>query len=46
MIPETPQQVSVGPTNRSVFTSACDDERLLIYDIRDSTADKCWPYQS
>ena len=46
IIPETPQQVSAGPTNPSVFSSACDDGRLLIYDIRDSTADKCWPYQS
>ena len=46
MIPETPQQVSAGPTNPSVFASACDDGRFLIYDPRDSTADKCWPYQS
>ena len=41
MIPETPQQVSAGPTNPSVFASACDDGRLLIYDTRDSTAGKC-----
>ena len=46
MIPETPQQVSAGPTNSSVFSSACDDGRLLIYDTRDSTVGKCWPYQS
>ena len=46
MIPETPQQLSAGPTNPSVFASACDDATLLIYDTRDSTADKCWPYQS
>ena len=46
MIPETPQQVSAGPTNPSVFSSACDDGWLLIYDPRDSTAGKCWPYQS
>ena len=46
MIPETLQQVSAGPTNPSVFSSACDDGRLLIYDPRDSTADKCQPYQS
>ena len=46
LIPETPQQVSAGPTNPSVFSSACDDGRLLIYDTRDSTAGKCWPYQS
>ena len=46
MIPETPQQVSAGPTNPSVFASACDDGTLFIYDTRDSTADKCWPYQS
>ena len=46
MIPETPQQVSAGPTNPSVFSSAYDDGRLLIYDTRDSTAGKCWPYQS
>ena len=46
MIPETPQQVSAGPTNPSVFSSACDDGRLLIYDTRDSTAGKCWPYHS
>ena len=46
MIPETPQQESAGPTNPSVFASARDDGRLLIYDPRDSTADKCWPYQS
>ena len=46
MIPETLQQVSAGPTNPSVFASACDDGRLLIYDPRDSTADKCQPYQS
>ena len=30
MIPETPQQVNAGPTNPSVFASACDDGRLLI----------------
>ena len=41
MIPETPQQVSAGPTNPSVFSSACDDGRLLIYDPRVPTADKC-----
>ena len=29
-IPETPQQVNAGPTNPSVFASACDDGRLLI----------------
>ena len=46
MIPETLQQISAGPTNLNVFSSACDDGRLLIYDPRDSTADKCWPYQS
>ena len=46
MIPETPQQVSAGPTNPSVFSSACDDGRLLIYDPRYSTAGKGWPYQS
>ena len=46
MIPETPQQVSAGPTNPSVFSSPYDDGRLLIYDTRDSTADKCWPFQS
>ena len=46
MIPETLQQISAGPTNPSVFSSACDDGRLLIYDPRDSTADKCQPYQS
>ena len=46
MIPETPQRVSAGPTNPSVFASACDDGRLLIYNPRDSTAGKCWPYQS
>ena len=46
MILETPQQVSACPINPSVFASARDDGRLLIYDPRDSTADKCWPYQS
>ena len=46
MIPETLQQISAGPTNPSVFSSACDDGRLLIYDTRDSTVGKCWPYQS
>ena len=46
MIPETLQHIGVSPTNPSVFSSACDDGRLLIYDPRDSTADKCWPYQS
>ena len=40
MILETPQQISAGPTNPSVFSSACDDGRLLIHDPRDSTADK------
>ena len=29
MIPETPQQVSAGPTNPSVFSSACDDGSSL-----------------
>ena len=46
MISETLQQISAGPTNPSVFASACDDGRLLIYDTRDSTAGKCRPYQS
>ena len=46
MISWTLQQISAGPTNPSVFASACDDGRLLIYDTRDSTAGKCWPYQS
>ena len=46
MIPETPQQVSAGPTHPSVFASARDDGRFLIYDPRDSTAGKCLPYQS
>ena len=46
MIPDTPQQVNDGPTNPSVFASACDDGRFLIYDTRDSIAGKCWPYQS
>ena len=46
MIPETPQQVSAGLTIPSVFASDCDDGRLLIYDTRDSTAGKCWPYHS
>ena len=46
MIPETPQQVNACPTNPSVFASARDDGRLLIYDTRDSIAGKCWPYQS
>ena len=41
MIPETPQQESACPINPSVFASAHDDGRLLIYDPRDSTADKC-----
>ena len=35
--------LSADPTNPSVFASACDDGRLLIYDTRDSTAGKCWP---
>lgn len=30
--------LSADPTNPSVFVSACDDGRLLIYDTRDSTA--------
>ena len=46
MKPETPQQVSSGHTNPSVFASACDDRMLLIYDTRDSTVGKCWPYKS
>ena len=46
MIPETLQQISDGPTNPSVFSSACDEGRLLIYDTRGATADKCLPYQS
>ena len=46
MIPETLQQVSAGPTNPSVFASACDDGRLLLDDTRDSTAGKCWPNHS
>ena len=46
VIPDTPQQVSAGPTNPGVFSGACDDGRLHIYDTRDSTAGKCWPYQS
>ena len=46
MIPETLQQISVSLTNPCVFSSACDDGRLLIYDPRDSTAGKCLPYQS
>ena len=46
MIPETPQQLSAGPTNPCVFASAHDDGRLLIYDTRDSTAGKSWPYHS
>ena len=46
IIPETLQQVSAGPTNPSVFSSACDDGRLHIYDPRDSAVGKCWPYQS
>ena len=45
-IPETPQQVSAGPTNPSVFASACDDGRLLIYDTRDSVVGKRWPFKS
>lgn len=31
--------LSADPTNPSVFASACDDGRLLIYDTRDSTTD-------
>ncbi|KAH3853970.1 hypothetical protein DPMN_096508 [Dreissena polymorpha] len=31
--------LSPDPTNPSVFASACDDGRILIYDIRDSCAD-------
>ncbi|WAR18248.1 DCAF5-like protein [Mya arenaria] len=31
--------VSPDPTNPSVFASACDDGRILIYDTRDSCAD-------
>ena len=46
MISETPQQVSAGPTNPSVFASAYDDGRILLYDPRDSTAGKCLSYQS
>ena len=38
--------LSADPTNPSVFASACDDGRLLIYDTRDSTAGKCWPSYS
>ena len=30
--------LSADPCNPSVFASACDDGRLLIFDIRDSTA--------
>ena len=41
MIPATLQQISAGPSNPSVFSSACDDGRFLIYDPRDSTAGKC-----
>ena len=44
MIPGTLQQISAGPTNPCVFSSASDDGRLHIYDTRDSTAGKCWPY--
>lgn len=32
--------LSADPCNPSVFASACDDGRLLIFDIRDSTAGK------
>ena len=46
MIPESLQQISADPTNPSVFSGACDDGRLLIYDPRYSTAGKDWPYQS
>ena len=45
-IQEVPQLISAGPTNPSVFASACDDGRLLIYETRDSTAGKCLPYHS
>ena len=38
MIPETAQQVSACPINPSVFASARDDGKLLIYDTRNSTA--------
>ena len=46
MIPETPQQVSAGPTNPSVFASACDDGRLLIYENQRLAVGKCWSYKS
>lgn len=28
--------VSADPVNESIFCSACDDGRILIYDIRDN----------